>query len=146
MIVRNRERKCEARVRVRLAYNYPMLKIRNQSGVATEKARGFRRTMGESERKLWALLRNRRQEFKFRRQHPVGPYFLDFYCAEARLCVELDGALHAQRKEGDCRRDTDLASLEVETHRVSTSDLYEDSDAVVERIWRQCRERLGASK
>jgi len=102
--------------------------------------------MGESEKKLWAPLGNRRHEFKFRKQHAVDRYFLDFYCAEARLCVELDGELHEDRGDRDAVRDSVLADLGIETMRVSTWDLYEVPEAVVERIWLKCRDRSGTSE
>src|SRR5262245_34586351 len=62
--------------------------------------RGFARQMRKepttAERTLWRVVRNRRLVgFKFRRQHPLGPYILDCYCAAARLVVELDGDTHA---------------------------------------------------
>ena len=101
--------------------------------------------MGESEKKLWDLLRNRRHHFKFRKQHPVDKYFLDFYCAEAKLCVELDGELHELRRDRDAIRDADLAVLGIETLRISTAELYDIPEGVVERIWLRCHERIGSS-
>lgn len=102
--------------------------------------------MGEAEKKLWALLRNRRHTFKFRRQHPIGPYFLDFYCAEARLCIELDGEFHVERRDKDAIRDAAIAAHGIETLRIPTTDLYDDPEGVAERIWLKCRERLGVSE
>ena len=58
------------------------------------KARQLRREMKDAEIVLWKYLRNRATGHKFRRQHPVGPYVLDFYCYELNLCVELDGSVH----------------------------------------------------
>ena len=56
------------------------------------RARHLRGTLTGAERKLWYALRDRRTEgLKFRRQHPEPPYTLDFYCAEARLVIEVDG-------------------------------------------------------
>ena len=59
------------------------------------RARQLRRSLSLPEAKLWTLLRTRPDGFKFRRQHPVGPYIVDFYCPEARLAIEVDGASHA---------------------------------------------------
>ena len=67
---------------------------------------------------LWKALKARRQEgLHFRRQHPLGPYVLDFYCAQARLCVEVDGDSHgaADRPERDAARDRWLASQGIGT-------------------------------
>ncbi|MFB3993504.1 endonuclease domain-containing protein [Klebsiella pneumoniae] len=58
-------------------------------------ARQLRRSLTPTERRLWYLLRNRHFAcYKFRRQHPVGPYILDFACCAIRLAIELDGGQH----------------------------------------------------
>ncbi|MBL8710053.1 MAG: endonuclease domain-containing protein [Rhodospirillaceae bacterium] len=62
----------------------------------TAQARALRRNATDAEKKLWSLLRDRRLVgWKFRRQVPLGPYVVDFYCSEARLVVEADGGQHA---------------------------------------------------
>jgi very-short-patch-repair endonuclease len=58
-------------------------------------ARELRRGMTAPELKLWRELRLRPDGLKFRRQHPVGPYVLDFYCPAARVAIEVDGAVHS---------------------------------------------------
>ncbi|RYB05373.1 DUF559 domain-containing protein [Lichenibacterium ramalinae] len=58
------------------------------------RARRLRRAMTPPELRLWSALRRRPEGRKFRRQHPLGPYVLDFYCDEARLGVEVDGLAH----------------------------------------------------
>jgi len=63
----------------------------------TDKARQLRKEVTPAEERAWWLLRNRRLlGFKFRRQHPIGGYVIDFYCLKSRLAVELDGSIHAQ--------------------------------------------------
>jgi very-short-patch-repair endonuclease len=57
-------------------------------------ARVMRRNPTQAERKVWWWLRDRQIGHKFRRQVPLGPYILDFYCAELKLAVELDGPQH----------------------------------------------------
>lgn len=83
------------------------------SPAISERARKLRWTMTEPERLLWAMLRGSQLKLRFRRQHPIGSYVLDFYCASARLCVEVDGPVHAepdqrahdaQRTDGSRRR------------------------------------------
>ena len=60
-------------------------------------ARRLRANATEAERKLWSLLRRKRiAGLRFRRQHPVGPYIADFYCAAAKLIIELDGSQHCE--------------------------------------------------
>ncbi|XES83618.1 endonuclease domain-containing protein [Franconibacter pulveris] len=68
-------------------------------------ARQLRRQLTDQERLLWRLLRDRRfAAHKFRRQHPVGPFILDFACCQAKLAVELDGGQHAEHRAYDARR------------------------------------------
>jgi len=81
-----------------------------------EFARSLRLQQTDAESLLWLLLRNRRLGFKFRRQHPVGKYILDFYSHEAHLAVELDGGRHnaADVILKDERRSGDLRSKGIE--------------------------------
>ena len=60
--------------------------------------------MTDAERKLWRELRLHQMGVKFRRQHPVGRYVVDFACIEARLCIEIDGSQHAARSAYDMAR------------------------------------------
>jgi very-short-patch-repair endonuclease len=71
------------------------------------------------------MLRKGRTGFRFRRQHPVSGYFLDFYCPEAMVCVEVDGPTHQLDVGRDMRRDRRLAELGIATVRIPTSDLYD---------------------
>jgi len=74
-------------------------------------ARQLRKDMTDAEKLLWARLRRRALEgLRFRRQHPIGPYIVDFFCAEAGLIIELDGQIHSsqERSEHDRLRDAAL--------------------------------------
>jgi very-short-patch-repair endonuclease len=83
------------------------------------------------ERTLWALLKRNRRGLHFRRQYPVGPFILDFYCAAARLCIEIDGPVHADQVERDGRRTAWLWSKEqIRVLRFSTEEV-ETRPAVV---------------
>ena len=63
--------------------------------VQIDRARDLRKTETESEQAAWRLFRSIRfKGFKFRRQHPLGQYIVDFYCPQRRLVVELDGSVH----------------------------------------------------
>ena len=78
-----------------------------------ERARELRQAQTDAERKLWNVLRNRGVAgYKFRRQVPVGPYFADFLCIEAKLIIELDGSQHAthEAKAYDAQRTAFLES------------------------------------
>jgi very-short-patch-repair endonuclease len=71
----------------------------------TERARELRLTDSRAEQEVWELLRAHRMSgLKFRRQHPIGPYFADFACAARKLVVEVDGEHHVLQREADSRR------------------------------------------
>ena len=108
----------------------------SKPGKTVRRARQLRRTLTLPEIALWAQLRARPNGLKFRRQHPAGPYVLDFYCAEARLCVEVDGGAHdfADRAARDVRRDALLAEHGIETLRISARDVLRDLDAVLTHV------------
>jgi len=91
-------------------------------------------------------LRYQQLGYKFRRQYPAGPYVLDFYCPQIRLCVELDGDVHADRLAKDATRDAWLASQGIHTIRVTTAQLYEQPERVVEFIHLACEQRRGQGK
>lgn len=93
------------------------------------RARGLRRQMSLPEVVLWqALRRGRLAGLRFRRQHPIGPYILDFYCAAARLAVEVDGLAHDtadQAQHDECRRAW-LAARGMTVLRVTAADVLRD--------------------
>src|SRR5262249_31381051 len=97
-----------------------------------QRARELRRDLTGPERQLWALLRDRRlAALKFRRQHPAGPFALDFYCNHHRLAVELDGDSHIGRAESDARRSAYLAESGIQTLRILNDDVLGDPEAVI---------------
>jgi very-short-patch-repair endonuclease len=94
-----------------------------------KRARRLRREMSLPEAILWEQLRRGALDgMRFRRQHPVGPYVLDFYCAASRLAVEVDGAGHdlPGQMHHDIRRDAWLAGQGVRTLRIAASDVLDD--------------------
>ncbi|WP_411287690.1 endonuclease domain-containing protein [Phenylobacterium sp.] len=103
------------------------------------RARSLRGRLSLPELLLWVRLRKRSPgRPRFRRQHPVGPYILDFYCSEARLCVEVDGASHSMgdRPQRDIARDSWLSSQGIKVMRYAASSVLEDPEEVVEWILR----------
>ena len=90
--------------------------------------------MTEPERTLWSLLRRNELGLHFRRQHPIGPYILDFYCAAAKLAVEVDGPAHEGQQERDQRRTDWLASEGIRVIRFSTTDISTKPAAVLSAI------------
>ena len=108
-------------------------------------ARKLRSEMTLPERKLWAELRQRPDGFKFRRQHPAGVYVLDFYCASARLAIEVDGFAHdtAEAATREARRFAWLRSQGIATTRIPARLILNEVEPVVVRIVEICRERIG---
>lgn len=104
-----------------------------------KRARALRRAMTEPERVLWAMLRRKQHGLRFRRQHAMGPYILDFYCAEAKLCAEVDGPVHEERVEHDARRTAWLNDQGVRVVRFTVADVTERPAWVVAEI-----ERVGS--
>jgi very-short-patch-repair endonuclease len=112
--------------------------MRNRSKDAVAFARDLRKNMSESEQVLWAELRRKNHRFRFRKQHPIGPYVLDFYCPEVLVCVEVDGEQHAERVERDQVRDEWLLRQGILTIRIPSWDVFDDLDSVVEQVIRTC--------
>ncbi len=103
----------------------------------TKKARKLRKSMTDAERKLWHYLRNKQlANLKFRRQHQVGPYFLDFYCPEKKIVVEVDGGQHysPKGKYNDKIRENFLKKRGLRVLRYSNCDVLLDVEGVLEDI------------
>jgi adenine-specific DNA-methyltransferase len=100
------------------------------------RARQLRARMTDAETLLWRLLRNRRLAgAKFRRQHPMGRYILDFYCIEKRLCIELDGGQHMQAATYDAKRDAWLRKNGVHVLRFWNNQVVAETEGVMEAIY-----------
>jgi len=99
-------------------------------------ARKLRREMSLPEGLLWRALRGEKTGVKFRRQHPVGPYVVDFYCRVASLVVEVDGEAHERgdRPQRDMLRDRFLEENGYRVTRVNAAEVLRDLDAVVTSI------------
>lgn len=110
----------------------------------TEFCRELRKRETPSEKTLWAHLKGRQfSAYKFRRQHPfsyhrqqgVVKFFIaDFYCAEKKLIIELDGPVHDFQKDYDANRDEVLAQLGLKTLHIKNSELDKDLKAVLNKI------------
>ena len=122
--------------------------MRNDNPNLRHLARAMRRGPTPAEEALWRLFRDRRLAgFKFRRQHPFGPYILDGYCPRARLVVEADGDTHGTPggRAADHDRDAYLAANGILVLRFWNTEISDDPDAVIERIAAACAERCATS-
>jgi len=101
-----------------------------------ERRRELRKRATTQEDLLWDKLRNRKIGCKFRRQHSVGGYILDFYCKEKRLLIEVDGGIHVKSdaKEYDEVRDKYFKELNFIILRIKNDEIEKNIDKVVEKI------------
>jgi len=98
-------------------------------------AREMRRHPTPAEDKLWQRLRNRRLlGFKFRRQHPIDRFVVDFYCPEARLVIEVEGPIHQYTREEDAIRREFLESLGLRILQFTNDEVDSALDSVIEKI------------
>ncbi|GGX11775.1 endonuclease domain-containing protein [Undibacterium macrobrachii] len=99
-------------------------------------AREMRKNMPDAEQLLWYLLRNRRLAgAKFRRQHLVGRYILDFYCVEKKLAIELDGGQHSEQQTYDRQRGIYLKQQGIEVLRFWNNQMLSETESVLEVIY-----------
>jgi very-short-patch-repair endonuclease len=115
---------------------------------AIRRARQFRREDTRAEARLWDALRaHRLGGWKWKRQVPWGPYFLDFICTEARLVVEVDGGQHSEQVVYDQRRTAFLGRSGLRVLRFWNSEVLTNRDGVCLTILRACGgERAGISE
>jgi very-short-patch-repair endonuclease len=112
-------------------------------------ARRLRRDQTDEEKELWrALKAGRFVGFKFRRQHPLGKFFLDFYCPTARLSVELDGFQHGlpEHLQRDEERAKILAADGIEELRFWNHQWRKNREGVLLEIWEALHRRTGCVK
>jgi adenine-specific DNA-methyltransferase len=111
-----------------LRMSHPLLDLR----------RSLRSSSTDAERLLWRFLRARRSGVKFRRQHSIGRYIVDFYCVEARLVIELDGGQHyePEHEKHDAYRTRVLEALGLRVIRFTNIEVLCSPDVVREAIAR----------
>jgi very-short-patch-repair endonuclease len=101
-----------------------------------QRARELRQPLTAAERTLWRRIRDRQLGYKYRRQHPIENFIVDFYCAEARLCIEIDGPTHLDpaQEEYDQAHTEILESLGYNVIRFTNEDVQFNANEVTERI------------
>ncbi|MCL6241074.1 MULTISPECIES: endonuclease domain-containing protein [Acinetobacter] len=108
-----------------------------------EFAKSMRHTATDAEHLMWQLLRAKRfMNLKFRRQHVIEPYIVDFYCHEIGLVIELDGSQHGTDEaiEYDAERTKFLEALDLTVVRYWNHDVLGRTDVVLEHLWQICNE------
>jgi very-short-patch-repair endonuclease len=110
----------------------------------SNKARELRRDPSRAEKLCWELIRAHRMEgIKFRRQHPIGPYFADFACGSKGLVIEIDGDHHEDKAEANARRTPVMESLDWPV-RFSARDVVQDPEGVWATIQNLINDRASA--
>ncbi|MFA4975489.1 MAG: endonuclease domain-containing protein [Candidatus Paceibacterota bacterium] len=106
------------------------------------KARHLRQEETKVEKILWEKLRNRKLGLKFRRQHPIDMYILDFYVPEIKFGIELDGSIHniKENKEYDKERTEYLRSKNIKILRFQNSEIENNLDMVLNKIKEKIKE------
>jgi very-short-patch-repair endonuclease len=109
------------------------------------RAKRLRREMTPPEVYLWQHFRQQPDGIKIRRQHPFGPYIVDFFCAQAKLAIEVDGIAHdmGDNPGRDLRRDAYLAGQGIETVRIAAADVLKSSGAVADAVFQMIKARIG---
>ncbi len=102
-----------------------------------EKATILRENMTEAEKLLWGKLKNMDLfKYKFRRQHPIDIFIVDFYCHPLRFVIEIDGGYHlkSEQKEYDLGRNAELENWDLKIIRFTNDEIYTTLDEVVRKI------------
>lgn len=101
-----------------------------------DRRRELRNNQTKTEDILWQYLRGKKLGVKFRRQHSIGGYILDFYCIDKKLVIEIDGDVHntVDAREYDRARDKFFTDLGFEVLRFKNSEIEEDVELVIQKI------------
>lgn len=107
------------------------------TSLRADRARALRQASGRAEERVWSALRGGRIDgHKFRRQHPVGPYFADFACDPLRLIIEVDGGVHRLDEVAarDLERQQTLEALGWTLIRVSNNQVFGAPEELIEAV------------
>ena len=106
-----------------------------------QRAKDLRRDQTPAERQLWTHLRGKQLGgFRFRRQHPIGPFIVDFCCLRPRLVIEIDGDSHAEQVKYDEARTAYLEEHGYAVIRFTNEDVLRRFEGVLAEIARRCKE------
>lgn len=106
------------------------------SNLLFERAKELRNNMTQAELVLWEYLRQRPLGVKFRRQHPLGIYVVDFYCHKLKLIIEVDGSIHDLQtvKEADVERQRQLEMDGLKVVRFTNEEILKTKEIVIEQV------------
>ncbi len=106
------------------------------SNIIFENAKHLRKNMTHAETVLWFQLRQKPEGYKFRRQHPLGVYIIDFYCHKIKLAIEIDGSIHEVEhiKQNDLLRQKWIEENGIRVLRFTNKDVLETGELVLQAI------------
>jgi len=109
--------------------------MRDMSKIKTQLAKEFRKAPTKSEKIMWNTLRNRQFiNLKFRRQHLIAGYIVDFYCSELALTIEIDGSVHQNQIREDRERQKIIENLGIIFFRVGSKEVEEDINKILKKL------------
>ena len=110
------------------------------SSAIKQRAKEIRVEQTLAETKIWKIIRNRQLGgYKFRRQHPIGRFIVDFFCEQAHLIIELDGDSHADQVEYDRDRTKWLQDRGYHVIRFTNRQVHQNLEGVAENVLEECR-------
>jgi very-short-patch-repair endonuclease len=99
-----------------------------------EHAYHLRKNMTSAEKKLWSLISNNQLGVRFKAQHPINKFIVDFYCHKEKLVIEIDGPIHITQKGYDIERTEDLKNFGIKIIRFTNKEVEEDIERVLSII------------
>lgn len=99
-----------------------------------QNAYNLRQNMTEAEKYLWSRLNKRQLGVRFKAQHPISIFIVDFYCHQCKLVVEVDGEIHLSRKEYDEGRTAELKRFDLKIIRFSNQEVMNNIEWVIDEI------------
>ena len=112
-----------------------------------KQARRMRSEPTPAEVLLWGRLRNKQLSgLKFRRQHIIHTYIVDFYCPAAKLVIEIDGSVHEEQEDYDKARTQDLSGRGYQVIRFRNKEIFADIERVLEIIYDSCKKQINQIK
>ena len=112
-----------------------------------EKAKELRNKMTPTEQILWEELKGKKVcGVRFRRQHPIDIFIVDFYCHEALLVIEVDGKIHLQQKDYDDGRTAEIEKFDIEVIRFTNQEVESDLKGVIQSITKKIQNRLETNR
>jgi very-short-patch-repair endonuclease len=108
----------------------------------------LRKRMTKSETLLWSRLRGKQNGFKFRRQHSIGSFIVDFYCSECNLVIELDGITHGDDSiyNRDKQKEKFLKEKRITILRFNDQEVIKNINETLESIWQVCDSIINKEK